>query len=92
MGVVMPTVNPEPTILSCVMLMATVPVLVIFTVRVIALFSTCEPKPRLLGVAERVGDPAMEWAWDVGLGVGLGEPLLTVFLPPPQPIALTMRK
>ena len=93
MGVVMPTVNPGPTILSCVMLTATVPVLVIFTVRVIALFSACVPKPRLLGVAERLGDPAtgVGVGLGLGLGVGLGEPLLTVFLPPPQPIAITAK-
>jgi hypothetical protein len=73
MGVVTPTVNPEPEIVFCVMETATDPVFVIFTVCVIAVFSTCVPKARLLGVAERLGEPLT--GVGLGTGVGVGEPL-----------------
>jgi hypothetical protein len=86
MGVVTPTVNPEPEIVSCVMETATDPVLVIFTVCVIAVFRTCVPNARLLGVADKLGEPLT----GVGLGTGVGEPF-AVCGPPPHPIALAMR-
>ena len=86
MGVVTPTLNPEPAIVSCVIETAALPVFVIFTVRVAAEFRTCDPKPRLLGVAVRVAEEAVV----VGMGVGLGEVELAVFLTP-QPIALKVK-
>src|SRR5580765_2094046 len=49
-GVVIPVENPEPTMVSCVIATATLPVLVIFVVCVVGVLSTCEPNPRLLGV------------------------------------------
>jgi hypothetical protein len=75
-------------IVSCVMATAAGPVLVIFTVCVIAVFSACVPKARLLGVAERLGEPLA--GVGLGTGVGVGEPL-AVCAPPPHPIALTVR-
>ncbi len=80
-GVVIPTVNPEPVTVSCVMETADDPVFVSFTFNVADEFKTCEPKPRLDGVTVTVPDEAVV----VGVGVGLGE-LLAVLLLPPQPI------
>lgn len=81
----MPTLNPEPAIVSCVIETAALPVFVIFTVCVAAEFRTCDPKPRLLGVAVRVAEDGV-----VGVGVGLAEVEVAVFLTP-QPIALKMK-
>lgn len=71
------------------MLAAAEPLLVIFTVNVFGVFSTSCPKPRLVGVAVRLGVPG-----GAGVGVGVGDgpggvpPLdLCVPPPPPQPIA-----
>ena len=85
-GVVMPALNPEPAIVSCVIASATLPVLVIFVVCVVGVFSTWLPKPRLLGVAERLAEDGT----GVGLGEGVGPGVPEAdFAPPPQPIALT---
>jgi hypothetical protein len=91
-GVVTPTLNPDPVIVSLVMFTEVVPVFVIFTGCVVVVFSACDPNPRLAGVAERLVELGV-----VGVGVGLGEvgelgelgELLAVFALPPQPIMLT---
>ena len=44
------------------------------------------PKPRLLGVAERLGEPGVGVGLGFGVGVGVAEPP-AVFVPP-QPIAV----
>jgi hypothetical protein len=73
---------------SCVIATATLPVLVIFVVCVAGVFSTCEPNPRLLGVAERVAEEGP----GVGVGEGEGEGLPAACAPPPpQPIAPTIQ-
>lgn len=82
-GVVMPTVNPEPVTVSCVTVTADDPVLLSFTFNVAGEFKTCEPKPRLAGATVTVPDEAVVVGG--GVGVGLGE-LLAVLLLPPQPI------
>jgi hypothetical protein len=84
----MPTENPEPAIVSCVIATATLPVLVILVICVVGVFSTCEPNPRLLGVAERLAEEGTGVA--VGVGEGAGDPAADCAPPPPQPIALTM--
>jgi hypothetical protein len=53
-----------------------------------AVFRTCVPKARLLGVADKLGEPLT--GVGLGAGVGVGEPL-AVCVPPPQPITLTVR-
>src|ERR1051326_2966453 len=53
-----------------------------------AVFRTCVPKARLLGVADKLGEPLT--GVGLGTGVGVGE-LLAVCMPPPQPITLTVR-
>jgi hypothetical protein len=90
-GTVMPVLKPVPVMLSFVMLAAPVPLLVTFTVNVIGVLITCDPKPRLEGVAVRLGEPG---GTGVGLGVGVGlgpggVPPLDLVAPPvpPQPIA-----
>lgn len=70
--------------LSCVIAIATLPVLVIFVVCVVGVFSTCEPNPRLLGVAERLAEEGA----GVGVGEGAGGPPADCEPPPPHPIAL----
>lgn len=81
-GVVMPRLNPVPETVPWVMVTAEPPVFVIFTVCVAGVLRTCDPKPRLLGVAVSVPDEADV----VGVGVGFAELLLAVLLLPPQPI------
>jgi len=71
---------------SCVIAIMPVPVLVIFTVCVVGVFSTSEPNPRLLGVAERLAEEGA----GVGVGEGAGDPAADCEPPPPQPIVLTM--
>jgi hypothetical protein len=87
-GVVMPVLKPVPVMPSLVMLAAPDPLLVTFTVNVTGVLITCDPNPRLEGVAVRLGEPG---ATGVGLGVGVGPggvpPLdLVAPAPPPQPI------
>jgi len=82
----MPTENPAPAIVSCVIETATLPVLVILVICVVAVFSACEPNPTLLGVAERL----VEEGAGVGVGEGAGDPAADCAPPPPQPNALTM--
>ena len=62
------------------------PLLVIFTVSVVDVFRTCDPKPRLAGVALSTTDEGVVGV-GVGLAPGFGELLLNVALPaPPHPI------
>jgi hypothetical protein len=86
----MPVLNPEPEIVSCVMVMAADPELAILTVLLAEVLSTCDPKARLAGVAVTVAVPLGV----LGVGVGFGElpvgELLAVPLVPPQPIAAKM--
>src|SRR5262249_25294671 len=96
-GTVIPVLKPDPVMLSFVMLAAPEPTLVTFTFSVTGVLSTCDPKPRLEGVAVRLGEPG---AAGVGVGVGVGldpgggvPPLDRVAPPPPpQPIAHSKRK
>ncbi len=85
----MPVLKPVPVMLFLVMLAAPDPLLVTFTVNVTGVLITCDPNPRLGGVAVRLGEPG---ATGVGLGVGVGPgggapPFdLVAPAPPPQPI------
>jgi hypothetical protein len=61
---------------------------VILVICVVGVFSTCEPNPTLLGIAERLAEDGTGVA--VGVGEGAGDPAADFAPPPPQPIALTM--
>ena len=88
-GVVTPAENPDPAIVSCVIVTTIVPVFVIFTVCVTVVLTACNPKPSVLGVAERLADPGTGVGLAPGVGLGVGE-LFTVLAPLPQPIVLKM--
>jgi len=82
----MPTVNPEPEMGSCEMVTELLLVLVILTVSVVDEFKTCDPKPRLAGVALKVADDGVVGV-GVGLAPGFGELLDVLPAPaPPHPI------
>src|SRR5579884_982138 len=89
MGVVIPTLKPAPEMVSLVMSIAVVPVFFNVTDCVVVVFSACDPKPRLVGVAVRLVELGV-----AGVGVGLGEvgelgELPAVFALPPHPVMFT---